>query len=97
MVRHHFSFLVRWWLLDHGGSRIELEHIQSGARTIAGSPAEALAWMQATAASESGPSGSEDGASAARGDEQSRRHTSGNAQTHDRSMGWSEAGKEGTL
>lgn len=46
MARLHGSFLVRWWVLDHGGTRIELEHIQSGAKAVTSSLAEALAWIR---------------------------------------------------
>lgn len=50
MVRLHRSFLVRWWILDEGGERIELVHVQSGAKAVTGSLAEALAWMRLSAA-----------------------------------------------
>ena len=46
MARLHGSFLLRWWVLDRGGSRIELEHIQSGARIVTRSLVEALAWIE---------------------------------------------------
>ncbi|HET7035885.1 MAG TPA: hypothetical protein VFI42_09420 [Thermomicrobiaceae bacterium] len=45
MVRLQHSFLLRWWVLDGGGTRIELLHIQSGARVVVSSPTEALDWM----------------------------------------------------
>jgi hypothetical protein len=45
MARLDRSFLVRWWVIDDGSLRIELEHIQSGARAVASSPEDALAWM----------------------------------------------------
>lgn len=45
MVRFHCSFLVRLWQLDRGGARIEIEHIQSGAKTVVSSLADAVAWM----------------------------------------------------
>ena len=45
MIRLDRSFLVRWWVVNDGSLRIELEHIQSGERTVVASPAEALAWM----------------------------------------------------
>jgi hypothetical protein len=46
MARLDRSFLLRWWVFDDGGSRIELKHIQSGSRTVVASPSEALAWMR---------------------------------------------------
>jgi hypothetical protein len=45
LVRFKSSFLVRWWVLDHGGSRIEVEHIQSKAKTVVQTSHEAVDWM----------------------------------------------------
>lgn len=45
MVRLDRSFFVRWWVVNDGSLRIELEHIQSGERIVVGSPTEALVWM----------------------------------------------------
>lgn len=48
MARRHSSFLVRCW---NPGSddeeRIEIEHIQSGAKTLARSVADATEWIRA--------------------------------------------------
>jgi hypothetical protein len=52
MVRLHGSFLVRWWVRDDGGERIELIHIQSGAKAVTESLAEALTWMRLSAGSD---------------------------------------------
>lgn len=50
MVRRYSAFLVRCWRLDDGERRIEIAHIQSGARTRVTSVAAALAWIGARAA-----------------------------------------------
>ncbi len=50
MARHYYAFLVRCWRLDDGERRIEIAHIQSGARTRVTSIAAALAWIGARAA-----------------------------------------------
>ncbi len=47
MVKHYCAFLVRCWRLDDGERRIEIAHIQSGARTRVTSIAAALAWISA--------------------------------------------------
>jgi hypothetical protein len=50
------SFLLRCWRLGAGEERYEVEHIQSGERTVAASPAAAWAWIVArVAAAERGP------------------------------------------
>ena len=54
MVRRYCAFLVRCWRLDDGERRIEIAHIQSGARTRATSVAAALAWIGARAAENEG-------------------------------------------
>lgn len=54
MVRLLRSFLVRWWMLDDGSSRIELTHIQSDARVVTRSVAEALAWINLIAEGDAG-------------------------------------------
>jgi hypothetical protein len=45
MPKHLRSFLVRCWDLADGGQRVEIEHIQSGKRTVATSVASAVAWI----------------------------------------------------
>ena len=40
------SFVIRWRRLPSEVERIEVEHIQSGRRTLADSPASALDWME---------------------------------------------------
>lgn len=54
MVRLLRSFLIRWWVLDDGSARIELTHIQSNARVITGSIAEALTWINLIAGGDAG-------------------------------------------
>lgn len=54
MVRLLRSFLVRWWVLDDGSSRIELTHIQSNARVVATSVSEAIAWINLIAEADAG-------------------------------------------
>jgi hypothetical protein len=44
-VKWHGSFLVRCWRRETGPERIEVEHIQSGEKTLVASLAEAAAWM----------------------------------------------------
>ena len=45
MVRLQGAFLVRCWLLQPGGHRIEIEHVRSGDRTRVHSVAAALEWI----------------------------------------------------
>jgi len=45
MTRRHASFLVRCWDLGSDGERIEVEHIQSGTKTLARSVQDAVAWI----------------------------------------------------
>lgn len=47
MARNHHSYLVRCRDLDTIGQRIEIEHIQSGSRTVVGSLEAAIVWLQA--------------------------------------------------
>lgn len=54
MVRLLRSFLVRWWVLEDGSTRIELTHIQSDARVVAKSVSEALAWINLIAEGDAG-------------------------------------------
>ena len=49
MARRYTSFVVRCWRLEAAARRIEIEHVQSGARTRVASVADALAWMEARA------------------------------------------------
>lgn len=45
MAKWYESFLLRWWHLDDDGQRLEIEHIQSGAKGRVASVAAALAWI----------------------------------------------------
>ncbi len=49
------SFLIRYWHLGAGARRIEIEHIQSGERTLVASAAAALDWIGARAGATTGP------------------------------------------
>ena len=55
VVRHHRSYLVRWWKTDRDGQRIELLHIQSGAKTVVATLADAMEWMNRGADVEPAP------------------------------------------
>lgn len=46
MPRKFSSFLIRWWLSDDI-ERLDLEHIQSGRKHLAGSMDDAVAWLKA--------------------------------------------------
>jgi hypothetical protein len=48
-VKWHGSFLVRCWRRDIGPARIEVEHIQSGEKTLVTSLTEAAEWMSGKA------------------------------------------------
>jgi hypothetical protein len=41
------TFVLRHWRRDDGTERVEIEHVQSGARARLASLAEALAWIDA--------------------------------------------------
>lgn len=41
------SYLLRWWDLQSGEWRIEVEHLQSGERTVVATVEEAVAWLAA--------------------------------------------------
>jgi hypothetical protein len=41
------SYILRHWRRDSGVERVEIEHVQSGARARLASLAEALAWIDA--------------------------------------------------
>lgn len=47
MARHHHSYLVRCWGLGTWRERIEIEHVQSGSRTVVRSLEDAVAWLRA--------------------------------------------------
>lgn len=47
MARAYSSFLVRYWQLDGGRTRIEVQHIQTGQRTRVASAQAAIAWIGA--------------------------------------------------
>jgi hypothetical protein len=46
------AYVLRHWRRDDGTERVEVEHIQSGARARLASLAEALAWIDAGGAGE---------------------------------------------
>jgi hypothetical protein len=58
--RRYTSFLIRCWRLGDGTERLQLEHIQSGARTRVVTLGEAVAWMRACWDASLGPSLSSD-------------------------------------
>lgn len=45
MSRRHTSFLLRCWHVDSDQERIEIEHIQSGTKTLARSVVAAVEWI----------------------------------------------------
>jgi hypothetical protein len=47
MARQLHSYLVRCWDLGTHDERIEIEHIQSGNRTVVDSLDAAIAWLRA--------------------------------------------------
>jgi hypothetical protein len=47
MARRHISFLLRCWNLGGDSERVEIVHIQSGARTVVGSLEAAIVWLRA--------------------------------------------------
>jgi hypothetical protein len=56
-VKWHGSFLVRCWRRDIGPARIEVEHIQSGEKTLVTSLAEAAEWMSIKSHGDTGATG----------------------------------------
>ena len=44
--RRYDAFLIRRWSLDDGVQRVEVTHVQSGARTIVTSLAQATDWIE---------------------------------------------------
>jgi hypothetical protein len=58
MNRRYDAFLIRHWSLgEDGGQRVEIVHIQTGARTLVTSLAKAVDWLQARAATPGGDAG----------------------------------------
>jgi hypothetical protein len=47
MTHNHHSYLVRCWELGTRRERIEIEHVQSGSRTVVRSLDAAVAWLKA--------------------------------------------------
>jgi len=47
MTQNHHSYLVRCWELGTRRERIEIEHVQSGSRTVVRSLDAAVAWLKA--------------------------------------------------
>jgi hypothetical protein len=45
MARRYGSFLIRYWRLEDGQERVEVEHLQSGGRRRAGSLPAIVAWI----------------------------------------------------
>ena len=45
MTHRHSSFLLRCWDLGSESERIEIEHIQSGAKSLAKSVGAAVEWI----------------------------------------------------
>jgi len=52
MQRRFNSFLLRFWARADGTIRIEIEHIQEGARVVVDSTAVALSWIDHHAAAD---------------------------------------------
>lgn len=50
MARYR-SYLVRWWALQDGDQRIEIEEIQSGERAVVATIAAAIRWVDGRGAS----------------------------------------------
>ena len=55
MAKWYGSFLVRCWHLADDEQRLEIEHIQSGARVRVATIAAAVAWMSARDGDEARP------------------------------------------
>ncbi len=59
MTHRHTSFLLRCWDLGGDSERIEIEHVQSGTKTLAKSGGAAIEWIcahgNAASADESEP------------------------------------------
>lgn len=48
MARRHSSFLLRCWDLGGDDERIEIEHVQTGTKTLARSVGAAVEWICAS-------------------------------------------------
>jgi hypothetical protein len=59
VVKWHGSFLVRCWQRDTGPERIEIEHIQTGDKTLVTSLAKAAEWMASKSRGYSGSTGAD--------------------------------------
>jgi hypothetical protein len=46
VIKQYGAFLLRWWRRDSGDERIQIEHIQSEAKTVVRSAPGALAWVE---------------------------------------------------
>jgi hypothetical protein len=46
MTKRYSSFFIRYWRLENGERRLQVEHTQSGERTRTDSLAEAVAWLE---------------------------------------------------
>jgi hypothetical protein len=47
VAKRYASFMIRWWRLDSGSQRVEIEHIQSSERALLDSLRSALEWISA--------------------------------------------------
>jgi hypothetical protein len=47
MGKRYAAFLLRWWRRESGAQRIEIEHVQSDAKTVVTSVPDAVAWVNA--------------------------------------------------
>jgi hypothetical protein len=43
--KRYASFFIRWWRIDSGQQRVEIEHIQTGERTLLDSLRAAFKWI----------------------------------------------------
>jgi hypothetical protein len=46
MAKRYGAFLLRWWRRDNGTERIEIEHVQSDAKTVVTTAPAALVWLE---------------------------------------------------
>lgn len=60
-MRRYRSFLVRWWDLQSGERRIEVEHLQSGERTVVATTAAAVEWIDTQGVHQPGKEAQADG------------------------------------
>jgi hypothetical protein len=47
VAKRYASFMIRWWRLDSGSHRVEIEHIQSSERALLDSLRSAFEWISA--------------------------------------------------